>query len=304
MNWVKKGVIFRPQGNRDWMVSHAAVPFADGLGNSTFRVYFSGRDRFNRSQTGFLEIDLKEPARVLRLHPDPILPLGELGTFDESGAMLSWIVNQGEEKYFYYIGWNLGVTVPFRNAIGLAVSRDGGMTVQKYSQGPILDRSIQDPFFLGSACVMKDGENWRMWYLSAMGWKKKSGKLRHEYLIKYAHSRDGILWERPGIVCLDFQSEEEYAISRPCVLKDGGEYKMWYSYRGKSYRIGYAESPDGLVWRRKDEEVGIDVSETGWDSEMIEYPFVFDCQGQRYMLYNGNDYGRTGIGLAIWAPQT
>jgi predicted GH43/DUF377 family glycosyl hydrolase len=74
---------------------------------------------------------------------------------------------------------------------------------------------------------------------------------------------------------------------------------MWYSYRGRSYRIGYAESDNGIEWVRKDEEVGIDVSESGWDSEMIEYPYIFDHEGQRYMLYNGNGYGRTGIGLAV-----
>jgi hypothetical protein len=72
---------------------------------------------------------------------------------------------------------------------------------------------------------------------------------------------------------------------------------MWYSHRGKNYRIGYAESLDGLHWTRKDNEAGIHVSRSGWDSQMIEYPFVFDHQGSRYLLYNGNDYGKTGIGL-------
>jgi hypothetical protein len=33
---------------------------------------------------------------------------------------------------------------------------------------------------------------------------------------------------------------------------------------------------------------------------MVEYPWIFDWQGRRYMLYNGNDYGRTGLGLAVW----
>jgi predicted GH43/DUF377 family glycosyl hydrolase len=74
---------------------------------------------------------------------------------------------------------------------------------------------------------------------------------------------------------------------------------MWYSYRGSRNRIGYADSEDGISWERKDGEAGIDVSASGWDSEMIEYPFVFDHDGERYMLYNGNGYGKTGIGLAV-----
>jgi hypothetical protein len=137
-----------------------------------------------------------------------------------------------------------------------------------------------------------------MWYVSCTKWEMKNDQPKHYYHIRYAESFDGIHWDRKGIVCIDFRSSDEYAIARPCVLREVGIYKMWYSYRGKRYGIGYAESKDGLHWERKDDEVGIDVSESGWDSEMIEYPFVFDHKGERYMLYNGNSYGKTGIGLA------
>jgi hypothetical protein len=140
-----------------------------------------------------------------------------------------------------------------------------------------------------------------MWYVSCTGWNIVDGQIRHHYHIKYAESSDGIHWQRDGRVCIDFKSDDEYAISRPCVVHDPDMYRMWYSYRGASYRIGYAESPDGLVWQRKDEEAGIDVSSEGWDSEMIAYPYVFDHKGRRYMLYNGNGYGKTGIGLAVIA---
>ena len=199
----------------------------------------------------------------------------------------------------YYIGWNISVTVPFRNAIGLAISQDEGSTFVKYSNGPILDRDPCDPYFLGSACVLVENGRWRMWYLSCIGWELNNGKPKHFYNIKHAESEDGIFWKRTGIVCIDFESKDEHAISRPCVLKEDGVYKMWYSYRGKSYRIGYAESKDGLSWVRKDGEAGIDVSDSGWDSEMIEYPFVFDHKGDRYLLYDGNGYGETGFGLAV-----
>lgn len=126
---------------------------------------------------------------------------------------------------------------------------------------------------------------------------------KHYYHIKYAESLNGIDWERKGIVCIDFKSNDEYAIARPCVLKEEGIYKMWYSYRGESYRIGYAESKDGIQWERKDKEAGIDVSATGWDSEMICCPHVFEHNGEKYMLYNGNGYGKTGIGLAVLARE-
>ena len=74
---------------------------------------------------------------------------------------------------------------------------------------------------------------------------------------------------------------------------------MWYCHRGLTYRIGYAESRDGIHWNRLDHLSGIDVSQDGWDSEMIEYPFVFDHKGKRYMLYAGNGFGKTGFGIAV-----
>lgn len=303
MRWIKKGLIFEPQENFDWLITHAAVPFAEHINEDLYRIYFSGRDKLNRSQTGFIEVDINSPKRINHITKEPVLEIGSKGLFDDSGAMGSWIVTKNNRKYLYYIGWNLGVTIPFRNSIGLAISDDGGRKFTKYSTGPILDRSIYDPCFLASSCVLIERNIWKMWYLSGIMWKPESIDQKHYYHIKYAESYDGISWKRKGIICIDFRTNEEYAISRPCVIKDSDSYKMWYSYRGKNYRIGYAESKDGLYWERKDDKVGIDVSESGWDSEMIEYPFVFDHKGERYMLYNGNGYGKTGIGLAILANE-
>jgi hypothetical protein len=292
-------MLYCPQGEYDWNVSHAAVPFADRMEGERYRIYFTGRDLTNRSQIGFLELDLQEPSRIQCLTPEPVVRVGRPGTFDDSGAMMSWLVDYREEKYLYYVGWNLGVTVPFRNSTGLAISRDGGRSFVKFSEGPLLDRDSCDPCGATNPCVLVEGRIWRMWYLSCMEWKLEGGRPRHYYHIKYAESRDGVQWKKTGIVCIDFQSSQEYAIARPCVLKDRGLYKMWYSHRGESYRIGYAESKDGLHWIRKDEEAGMESSASGWDSEMVAYAHVFDPPGVRAMVYNGNGYGKTGFGLAL-----
>jgi len=83
------------------------------------------------------------------------------------------------------------------------------------------------------------------------------------------------------------------------LLKEGGLYKMWYCCRGGLYRIGYAESSDGKRFQRMDNEVGLGVTPGAWDGDMVEYAFVFDYKKNRYMVYNGNDYGKTGLGLAV-----
>ncbi len=300
MKWKKLGLIFNAHGQQEWMKSHASVPFAEFISDDLFRIYFSTRDGQNRSQVGFLELNIKQPQRIINLSSEPILGPGGMGFFDADGAMLSWIERNKGEKLIYYIGWNLAHGVPFRNSIGLAFADDSFGSFRKQFEGPIVDRSIFDPCFVASCCVLKEGDKWRMWYLSCLRWEKtRNDKLRHRYHIKYAESKDGIYWERNGKVCIDFKNEDEYAISRPSVLKEEGLYKMWYSYRGDCYQIGYAESVDGLKWIRKDEQAGIETSLSGWDSEMIEYPHVFVHEGRKYMLYNGNGYGKTGFGLAV-----
>lgn len=298
MKWRKLGLVFCPADERTWLHSHAAVPIAQSVGGDLFKIYFSSRDRQNRSYTGYVVIDINQPNKIIKLSDTPVLSPGALGEFDDSGAMATWLTQQQDKQYLYYIGWNLGVTVPFRNSIGLAVSVNGE-DFARYSNGPIVDRNIYEPHFCASCCVLPWEGHWRMWYLSCTGWRIHQGKPEHKYHIKYAESFDGINWERQGLVAIDFANNQESAISRPSVIYDADRWRMWYSFRGHSYRIGYAESKDGLQWQRLDNQVGIDVSITGWDSEMIEYPFVFDHNGQRYMLYNGNGYGKTGFGLAV-----
>lgn len=299
MRWKKQGLVFCPDNNFDWMVSHAAVPIAEHVGGDVFKIYFGSRNKSNQSFTGYLVIDITRPHKILELSANPVLSPGGLGEFDDSGAMPTWLAHHSGRRLLYYIGWNLGVTVPFRNSVGLAVSEDG-QQFNRYASGPILDRTMLEPHFVASCCVIPGEDKWRMWYLSCTGWRIRCGKPEHRYHVKYAESNDGVLWRREGIVAIDYSDESEYAISRPSVICDKDCWRMWFSHRGSSYRIGYAESSDGIRWDRLDAHCGIDVStKSDWDSEMIEYPFVFDHAGARYMLYNGNGYGKTGFGLAI-----
>lgn len=297
--WIKKGLIFVPNNNYSWMKTHAAHPVPIKLENDNFRVYFSSRDSENIASIGFLEINIKEPTQIKLLSEKPILSSGQEGCFDDNGVMAQSIVNFDNHQYLYYTGWNLGVKVPFRWSIGLAISKDGGKTFNKFSNGPIMDRNPIDPYFVASPTVLLENEIWKMWYLSGIGWEEINGTKRIPYHIRYAESKDGINWERKGTVCIDFKHKNETRIGRATVLRENDIYKMWYAYALDKFRIGYAESTDGILWNRKDDEVGIDVSKFGWDSEMIEYPFVFEHNGTKYMFYNGNNYGKTGFGYAI-----
>jgi hypothetical protein len=298
--WTKLGQIISPEKvNRPWMITHAMDPTVDHLGGDIFRIYFCGRNADNQSLIGYADIDILNPGEIIKTPVAPILGLGELGSFDDNGVTASWIVNHAGKKYLYYIGWKPRSTTRFGLMTGLAISDDGGDTYHRVSRAPVLKLTDREPFWILTApCVIKDGEIWKMWYVSCEGWIQPD---LPRYNIKYAESLDGITWQQDGLVAVDFVYEGETALARPCVLKEDGIYKMWYSYKleHQTYRMGYAESTDGLVWDRLDHLVGLLPSASGWDSEMVEYPYVFNHIGRKYMLYNGNGYGLNGAGLAV-----
>lgn len=301
MTWRKLGLVFSPSAQLPSMQTHASLPIALPIEGNLYRVYFASRDAQNRSHVHFVEFEIESPSNIRRISSAPVLAPAGLGYFDDHGVYPASMVKRKDELFLYYIGWSPGSRQPlFYSSIGLAKSVDGGLSFNKMFASPIMARSEFDPCLVTSPFVMIDKDIWRMWYVSGFKWEENAeGTLQSYYHIKYAESKDGLSWDRAGLVCIDLEQGERN-IARPCVVKDGDRYQMWYSYnKGEGYRIGYAESQDGYVWTRLDNEAGIDVSEAGWDSQAVAYPWVFTHKGKRHMLYNGNGFGREGFGLAI-----
>ena len=308
MNWIKKGLIYTSTGEFGWNQTHAHVVCVDALADK-LRVYYSARDEKGRCVASFLELNPSNLQEVLYVHDKPILELGKAGTFDDCGIMPTWFINHPNgEKWLYYIGWTVRNTIPYHNSVGIAKSIDG-INFVKMFEGPVLHTIATEPYFNGSACILFDKGIFKMWYLNCTNWHHApDGKIEPCYNIKYAESTDGINWIRNGKVAIAYRDETEGGISRPSVIIEDGIYKMWYSCRAKddyrnnterSYRIGYAESNNGIDWIRMDDKVGINISESGWDSDMIEYPLVFDLNSKRILFYNGNGFGKTGFGYAV-----
>lgn len=307
MGWIKKGVIFNTDHNQDWMVSHACVPTVYKLNEDRWRIFFAPRNERGQSIPTFIDVDANDPTKVLYVHDKPIMELGELGTFDDGGIMPCCTVSTDNGLYLYYVGWNPSGSVAYRNAIGLAVSHDGGNTFERMFPGAIVDRNRTEPFFTASPYVMKEKDIWHMWYASSTGFVVVKGRPEPLYVIKYADSRDGINWRRTNKTCIEPKDDFE-ANARATVIKENGAYRMWFAYRGSfdfrdgkdSYRIGYAESRNAVDWKRMDDKSGIELSKDGWDSKMQTYPAVVQNKSKKYLFYNGNGFGKTGIGLAIY----
>jgi hypothetical protein len=303
MRWKKLGKVFCASGQNELMITGGRTPVPLLIKGDLYRIYFAAYDVAGRGRIFSLELDLKTPHEVKALTTTPIIEIGATGFFDDNGLIPSDVLRVQDQIYLYTIGFSLKNKLLFDAATGLAVSKDGGLSFKKLL-GPVLDRGVDDPCFAASPTVMRDGDTWRMWYVSCDHWEAEGNGFKHFYNIKHRFSSDGIYWEPRASICIDYANQHEYAISRPSVIRSSqGGYRMWYSFRAQSavatYRIGYAESNDGLKWVRMDDSVGIDVSDSGWDSEMICYPRVFEHKGQTFMLYNGNGYGKSGFGLAV-----
>lgn len=301
-HWKKLGLVFRPDPARPWMRTHAQNPFTMPRGADLSRIYFSSRDDRGHSHVGWADLDTSAEPRIVDVAEEPILSPGPLGYFDDHGTLSSAGVEHNGTTYLYYIGWNPGKREPlFYASIGLALSTDGGTTFERYSPAPIIARDRHDPWMASACCVLLDGGVFRMWYISGLGWSElPDGTLQSFYHLKYAESRDGIEWKRDGRVAIELRGDETN-IARPTILKEDGLYKMWYPVNSgaSGYRMGYAESTDGYVWNRKDELSGIAPSADGFDSKAVTYPWVFRTGTGTYMIYNGNAFGREGIGLAV-----
>lgn len=296
-HWEKLGLFIKPRTDLWWMRTHAMIPTIEPLDGSHFKIYFSGRNDSNISHIGYAIADFSsEQPKIVDFSTEPVLCPGELGCFDDNGVTPSSVVSSNGRLFLYYIGWNPGSTVRMNLFGGLAISEDQGKSFHRYSRAPIIERTRNDPFLNTAPHVIQENGLWRMYYVAGVGWKHKD---LPRYHIRYAESSDGMNWRRDGKICIDFRDENETSLARPYVLKEEGIYKMWFSCKGLNYRLGYAESADGINWSRNDSAVGISNGMTGVDSEMIEYASVFRCNGRKFMLYNGNNYGKDGIALAI-----
>jgi hypothetical protein len=299
MKWEKKGIVYGPQGELTWAETSALQPTPILLGD-VIRVYVGFRDQSGVSRVGFVEVDATNPSTVLRVSSVPALDVGEAGAFDSRGVVPTAVVNHGTQLWLYYAGYQLPSDVRFLVFGGLAISTDNGQNFVRKSRVPILDRTDDELLFRVPHSVLYDQGQWKVWYGAGSKFIPGKNKTLPVYDIRYIESKDGFTFNGRGQVCLTLQNDE-HRLGRPYVFKEGHLFKMFFGYSTElsGYRLGYAESKDGINWIRKDDEVGIDVSPDGWDSQMIAYPSIIRYLDTTYLFYNGNNMGADGFGYAI-----
>lgn len=300
-NWKKKGLLFRPEIPGFTHGSHPCIIHLEG---DHFIVAFTGRDADQKSHIFLSYAEVSNGIIELKGKPRMALAPGAPGYFDCDGVISGCFVRHEGKYYLYFVGWQNLPEGLWLCDTGRAVLDIDNFSLKKEFSGPVLGRDKSNPLFAAATAfyITKDGL-WQTWYNSGISWEKTSTGWNHKYGFHYASSKDGIDWVcRPEMV-IPFADKYEYAFGRPSVVHWDGLYHMWFAHRATkefaTYRMGFASSKDGVKWERNDAISGIDVSEQGWDSEMICYPSVFKHKGHKYMLFNGNGYGKTGFGFAV-----
>lgn len=314
MKWKKIGKIFDPLEHK-WHTDF--IGFAQSPQTIVFddfvRIYFAirkndGNGKFI-SHIQYVDFD-RNLKKVLQISNHEVLPIGKLGCFDEHGIFPMNVVRHKDKILGYTNGWTRRKSVSVDTGIGYAISHDNGNTFQRIGDGPIMGASLKEPVLVGDPFVLIEGGIFHMWYLFGLGWKKYENNAPPDRIYKIGHavSVDGINWNKEeGVRIIPDKLNEDECQALPTVLKINNRYHMYFCYRSSvdfrknknnGYRIGYAYSDDLKNWTRDDSQAGIDVSENGWDSDMQCYPHIFEVGGKVYLLYNGNEFGKFGFGLA------
>lgn len=314
MKWKKLGKIFNPVEHK---LTNNCVEFAQSPQTIIFdeyvRIYFSTREKDATgkylSHVAFADFD-KEFKNVLKVSSDTVIPLGNLGCFDEHGIFPINVLKHNDTIMAYTTGWNRKVSVSADASIGLAISNDNGLTFQKHGNGPILTATLHEPFLVCDAFVAVFENKFHMWYIYGTQWTAfvQDAAPDRVYKIAHATSDDGINWQKEGRKIISDKINNEECQALPTVIEHNGHYHMVFCYRhasgfrtdkSKGYRLGYAYSTDLVNWTRDDDKLGLSLSSDDWDSDMMCYPHLFKLNSAVYLLYNGNEFGRQGFGLAV-----
>lgn len=314
MKWKKLGKIFDPTEHQ---LPNNCFQFAQSpqvlVSDNFVRIYFTTREVEPTGKylghIAFVDFD-KDLKNIINISKDTVIPLGGLGTFDEHGIFPMNVLRHENKIYGFTSGLSRRKSVSLETSIGLAYSNNEGLTFEKYGKGPIVSSSLKEPFLVCDAFVQFYEGLFYMWYIYGVKWinnAETDGTESRVYKIAQATSKDGISWDKNSKLIIPDKIGEDECQALPTVIKIGNRYHMYFCYRyatgfrnikGRGYKLGYAYSDDLINWTRDDENAGIDLSENDWDSEMMCYPHIFECNSKVYLLYNGNEFGRTGFGLA------
>lgn len=272
--------------------THAAYPVGLHLGSNQWMVYFTMRNQQNQSKIVALNFEWTGN-KLIPTGTRPNTILESSTDFDKDGISMGNILPMGSEYFIYTLNWNLQSDVPWRNTIGMAsASSPAGPFVKQNT--PTIPLSDINPHSMSYPWVIKIDDKYHCYFGSNGIWGPEKNDMNH--VIKQAISHDGKTWVQQKETLIGI-TKERTAVSRPTVIPYGDKYLMLFSAKNtqNKYDMHAAISADGNIWT--DIELLIEGQTESWESEERTYPALFTFDNEIYVLYNGNEYGKTGFGL-------
>ncbi|MGC1183505.1 hypothetical protein [Legionella sp.] len=300
MKWNKIGHVFRQDSHDSWRVDSALTPTPFLINDETIRVYAGFRDKEGISRIGYVDLDASNPTLIKRVSAQPVLDIGRAGCFDDNGVILGDVVRYNTRLRMYYVGFQLVKRAKFLAFTGVAESTNEGEHFVRITEAPVLDRTKGANTIRAIHTALYENNRWKIWYAAGNDWQIINNMPYPKYTIWYTESDDGISLFKPGVLCVDV-ADKEYRIGRPSVYKRNDCYYMFYtkgSISGKDYFPGLAVSNNGIDWVRQDDNLGLALSEEGFDSIHLCYPRLVNVRDKTYGFYNGNNMGIDGFGVA------
>jgi len=306
MTWRKMGRIYCPEAKSGWAQHSFMTPTPWMRNSTTIRLFGGIRDDRGVSRIGWIDVNSADPTQIKATSCRPVLDLGAPGMFDDNGLILGDVLEVSQhELRLYYVGFQLVEKAKFLAFSGVAISQDRGDAFKRHQSTPILDRCPQGNFIgaLHSIAKLPSGD-YRAWISRGRGWQELDGRKYPQYDCWTLTSADGLHFDNALAKQIIIPHREEYRIGRPRAnpLADGTwELRATSDTLTKQYATFRFTSPDGINFTRT-EDVELPRGTPGsWDGEMTCYPaYIRTPDGARFLFYNGNDMGRTGVGVARW----
>lgn len=309
MGWEDKGLIFKVKDLALWAKSHCYVPTALTL-KDRIRVYAAFWDHDIHGRLGYVDVDMKEPTKILGYAENPIIPDSMPGHFDCDGVTPLSVVAYGEEIRLYYAGWQRFSQPNKRYTlfIGLLVSDLKGESFERWSSAPIIGPRHEGEHLRTGGYVSYINNRWQIWYACHEKTVMVGEKLVPAYSQKTMKSPDGLSWKWKDQLVFPVEDNKVLGYGRPAIwFHEDTKYHGLFSKRnwdGDYTAIEYGTSNDGYEWMlHPDSAMNFAGSNTCDSQSSVCFPSVIFQDNRILMFYNGNNFGRDGLRLAIWHNQ-
>jgi hypothetical protein len=277
-------------------ITYTSNPVAYHLHGSLFRIYFNSRDTMNRSEVWSVDFDLQAMQIVESSLKVQLDYRGKFPQYCQNGISLGSVFTLSNERFIGFMGWYVPHRKHWVGEIG-RLRIDSEFNLELFDSSPWIGISPDDPVSLSYPAVQEVKGGSDIWYGTTRTWDAGNGEMLHT--LERSHlDHYGAITKTQAVV--PYQLGEAQAFSRPSLINAGGVTLFSYSFRGNQNKYQIAVRTMEAIGESVEfgEPSVFSPGQIAWENEMVEYPYMVQYQGKIFMLYNGNSFGKSGIGLA------